>query len=136
VRIESAIACYDRVLEFAPDHADARFNRATSQLLLGELAEGFEGYEARWLLESHKEAYRVRDFGRPRWDGSDGAGQTLLLHAQQGLGDTIQFIRFARSVYVQNDMRAAIKREINVLLDSSVLEEKSYADYGSDGQGP
>ena len=74
--------------------------------------------------------------GDRRWDGSDGAGQTLLLHAQQGLGVTIQFIRFARSVYVQNDMRAAIKREINVLLDSSVVEEKSYADYGSDGQGP
>ncbi len=44
-----------------------------------------------------------------------------------------EFISIARSVYVQNDRRAAIKREINVLLDSSVVEEKSYADYGSDG---
>jgi hypothetical protein len=44
-----------------------------------------------------------------------------------------EFTSIARSVYVQNDRRAAIKREINVLLDSSVVEEKSYADYGSDG---
>lgn len=53
---------------------------------------------------------------------------------QQDFGE--QFIQLARSVYFQNDRRAALKREINLLLGSAIVEEKSYADYGPSGQLP
>jgi tetratricopeptide (TPR) repeat protein len=93
-RHEDAIRSYDRALAANPRHADARKNRAMMKLLLGDYAEGFAEFEWRWMCSDF-----VRpDFTQPLWKGEPIAGKTILLIAEQGLGDTIQFIRFAPRV--------------------------------------
>ena len=89
-----AIHCYDRALSLNPEHPEVHLNRALAKLLLGELREGFEEYEWRWLGE--KLAPKRRHFEQPLWLGDTPlAGKTILLHAEQGLGDTLQFCRYA-----------------------------------------
>lgn len=89
---EAALAAYDRALALDPKHATTRANRATLLLLLGRMEEGWREYEWRWRTEGFTTA--PRDFGRRAWDGSDLAGRTLLVHAEQGLGSAIQFVRY------------------------------------------
>ncbi len=82
--------CYDRALFFRPDHPDARWNRSLLQLLLADFENGWLEYEWRWL----KFPEERRNFGQSRWDGFDITGKTILLFAEQGFGDTIQFARY------------------------------------------
>ncbi|HEX8521280.1 MAG TPA: tetratricopeptide repeat protein [Tepidisphaeraceae bacterium] len=82
--------CYERALFFRPDHPDARWNRSLLQLLLGDFEHGWREYEWRWL----KFPEERRNFGQARWDGFDIAGKSILLYAEQGFGDTIQFARY------------------------------------------
>ncbi|MGD9721592.1 MAG: tetratricopeptide repeat protein [Pirellulales bacterium] len=86
----AAIASYNRALQLEPDHAQALFSRGTAYLSQGDFAEGWAGYEVR----SRCEQFDTRDFPQPRWDGAPLAGRTLLVHSEQGLGDTVQFIRY------------------------------------------
>lgn len=69
----------------------ARLGLASTLLLSGALDEGWPLYEVRWEIAGRSPS---GGFSRPRWDGSNLAGKTILLHAEQGLGDTIQFIRY------------------------------------------
>jgi Tfp pilus assembly protein PilF len=87
---EAALAPLARAMELAPGEAEAAINRAHALLLMGNYKEGFLAYEARRLRTGLKFA----DSGRPWWDGSPLQGRTLLVHAEQGLGDAIQFVRF------------------------------------------
>ncbi len=89
---EAALAVYDRAMALDPLHATARANRATLLLLLGRMEEGWREYEWRWRAQGF--TTKARDFGRPGWDGSDLAGRTILIHAEQGLGSAIQFVRY------------------------------------------
>jgi tetratricopeptide (TPR) repeat protein len=84
------LECYDRALFFKPDHHDARWNRSLLLLLLGRFEEGWLEYEWRWL----KFPEERRNFAQARWDGFDISGKRVLLFAEQGFGDTIQFARF------------------------------------------
>lgn len=95
-RIREALECYEHVPGHAPEFAEARWNRVIALLLSGDMARGWEEYECRWNLERAKP--RRRNFSQPLWDGSDLAGRTVLLHAEQGFGDTIQFMRYAPMV--------------------------------------
>ncbi len=90
---KEALIWHSKSLEINPDYPEAHFNRALTLLLLGNFKEGWEEHEWRWK----KGDYLVhrRDFSQPRWDGSDIKGKTILLHAEQGYGDTLQFIRYA-----------------------------------------
>lgn len=90
-RLEEADEAFAAALALKPDDPEIRFNYSLTQLHLGNDAEGWRHYEARWQLERQKK----RSFSQPWWHGGPFAGKTLLLFAEQGFGDTIQFIRFA-----------------------------------------
>ena len=92
--LDMAMRCYDKALFFQPDHSDGHWNRALLKLLLGDYDRGWLEYEWRWLKFPEVRRY----FDRPLWDGFDINGKTILLHAEQGFGDTIQFVRFAQAV--------------------------------------
>jgi tetratricopeptide (TPR) repeat protein len=89
--LEAALGCYHRALELQPDHPEARLNRALAWLAQGDFARGWPEYEWRWRAANK----RPRSFPVPQWDGSPLAGRPILIHAEQGLGDTLQFIRYA-----------------------------------------
>jgi tetratricopeptide (TPR) repeat protein len=76
-----------------PDLAHVRHNYALHLLLAGDYANGWREYEWRWRLPEY--AGLVPRFERPHWDGSPVAGKSLLLYAEQGYGDAIQFFRYA-----------------------------------------
>ena len=92
--LDQADAVFAKALALAPDDPEIRFNLALTQLHLDNVATGWGHYEARWQLERQKK----RQFPQPWWHGEPFAGKTLLLFAEQGFGDTIQFIRFAPKV--------------------------------------
>jgi Tfp pilus assembly protein PilF len=89
---EEALAACDTVLAAAPGHAEAHWNRALLLLLRGDYREGWREYEWRW----HKRSFTSpqREFPQPRWRGEPIAGRTILIHAEQGFGDTLQFCRY------------------------------------------
>jgi tetratricopeptide (TPR) repeat protein len=93
-RLDEAVQSCRAAIAIEPGYADAHFNEALALLTRGELRAGFEKYEWRWTrtgMEGHR-----RSFGRPLWLGEYPlARKTILLHAEQGLGDTIQFVRYA-----------------------------------------
>jgi Flp pilus assembly protein TadD len=92
-RFDDAQASYAQALAIAPNFVEAHFNDACCRLLHGDFATGFEAYEARW--ETRKLRAARRNFAQPRWgEGDELAGKTILLHAEQGFGDTIQFGRY------------------------------------------
>ncbi len=91
-QIDPAIACYDKAIQLQPANAFAHFNRGFALLLAGRLVEGFQEFEWRWQCPNFPSP--LRKCAQPLWDGANGVGKTLLLHAEQGLGDAIQFIRY------------------------------------------
>jgi Flp pilus assembly protein TadD len=86
-----AEASVRKAIAIAPKNAEAHYNLAWVLLLTGQWREGWREYEWRWRM-AHFSSKR-RTIAAPLWDGSAVAG-TLLLHAEQGLGDAIQFVRF------------------------------------------
>jgi Flp pilus assembly protein TadD len=78
-------------LRLAPGDPAARYNHALLMLLLGHFEQAWPGWEERFRAGATLD----RGFTQPRWRGENLAGRTLLIHAEQGLGDTIQFCRFA-----------------------------------------
>ncbi|MFZ5906290.1 MAG: tetratricopeptide repeat protein [Nitrospirota bacterium] len=91
-QFQEALRCYQKAADILPDFADAQWAIALLQLRFGNFEVGWKGYEWRWKIQ---DLMAPRNFSQPHWDGSDIRGKTVLLHAEQGLGDTIQFIRYA-----------------------------------------
>jgi tetratricopeptide (TPR) repeat protein len=88
-----ALRSYDRALILAPELASAQWNRALTLLRAGEYAEGWRAFEWRKRLST---PVAVRSFTQPAWTGEeDLTGKTLFLYWEQGMGDTLQFCRFA-----------------------------------------
>ncbi len=96
-QMDGAMASLDRAVAVAPDYALGHWNRALALLLLGDFDRGWPEYEWRWRNEAL--GLPRRQFDRPLWLGREPlSGKTILLHAEQGLGDTIQFCRYAKRV--------------------------------------
>jgi len=92
-RLDDAALCHRQALALRPDDALIHKNYGWVLLKQGDLAGGFREYEWRWRIKDFP--VQPAPFRQPRWDGGDLTGRTLLLHAEQGLGDTLQFIRYA-----------------------------------------
>jgi tetratricopeptide (TPR) repeat protein len=93
-RYEEAIDYAERAIAIDPEHVQARFNLSLLFLLRGEFARGWREYEHRWRLpEVRKPNYR-----QPVWEGEHLEGRTILLQSEQGLGDTIQCLRYVPMV--------------------------------------
>lgn len=88
---QRSLDLYQGIARRWPDNNDALANRSLAMLTLGDLEGGFREYETRW----RSAAFQNKEFNQPRWDGSDPAAKTILLMSEQGLGDTLQFVRYA-----------------------------------------
>lgn len=89
-RLDEALVCYEVAIRRDPDYADAHRNRSLAWLLMGNYAQGFPEYEWRWRCSD----FRPLEAPQPRWDGSAQPGRVLLVYTEQGLGDTLQFVRY------------------------------------------
>lgn len=101
---DEALRCYDEAIRIRPDYAEAHLNRALTYLVQGDFARGWPEYEWRWKPPLWKgDAFTDR-----RWDGGSLKGCTVLLRAEQGQGDTIQFVRFASCLKGQCEAQRVI----------------------------
>jgi Tfp pilus assembly protein PilF len=91
-----ALECYAHALTSSPKHSDVRLNLATLQLLQGDFENGLRNYEWRWGSTTIRAARR--DFAQPVWRGEQLRGARILLHAEQGFGDSLQFLRYLPQV--------------------------------------
>jgi tetratricopeptide (TPR) repeat protein len=88
-----ALDAYAAAEQLQPDYAQARWYASLCRLLLGDFTEGWTLYEARWQVPEMRDPHH---YNAPLWLGAASLqGQTILLHAEQGLGDTLQFCRYA-----------------------------------------
>jgi tetratricopeptide (TPR) repeat protein len=93
-RVEEGLACYNENLRLRPDNAEVHLNRGIAWLLAGNFEEGWAEYE--WRRQVKDE--HVKAVPGPLWDGSLLEGRTILLYHEQGVGDILQFIRYAALV--------------------------------------
>lgn len=92
-RIDDALDAFDRAIALRPDYAEAHWNQGFALLLAGDFTRGWEKYE--WRKRHDRFAKTFPDLGGPAWEGEALAGSRLLVYAEQGLGDTLQFVRYA-----------------------------------------
>ncbi len=114
-RDDAAIASYGQAIAVKPDHVDAHVFRGACLLRQGRFADGWADYD--WRLRQRHGPRVDRGFSQPRWQGEYFAGRRLLIHAEQGLGDTIQFMRYlpmvkARGGSVVFEVQPALHRLI------------------------
>ncbi len=106
---EQAVRYYEIALRIDPDHVRSHWNIAHSYLILGDMRKGLVHYEWRWKHHEEQNQQKQRTFNQPLWTGEPiGAGEVLLIHAEQGFGDTLQFIRYAN---------ALIEKRINIIIE-------------------
>jgi len=112
--LDKALPFYNKTLELNPNHSESLFSRGLAYLVLGDFEKGWAGYEWRY---SRPAQGSLRNYDQPRWDGADLHGKTILLHAEQGLGDTFQFIRYAKLVKEKNGtVIAAVQKPLITLM--------------------
>jgi tetratricopeptide (TPR) repeat protein len=92
--IAQAVACYRKSLELEPGFAQAHYSLSMLLLMMGDFAHGWIEHE--WRGAAKKIA--ARRLSQPKWNGRSISGKTILLQAEQGLGDTLQFVRYATLV--------------------------------------
>lgn len=108
-QLDAAVASYDKAIEIRPNLAQAHWNKSLALLLAGDYQRGWELFEWRWIDE--KTGLTKRNFPQALWLGKESlVGKTILLHSEQGLGDTIQFCRYAK---LASDMGARVIMEVD-----------------------
>jgi tetratricopeptide (TPR) repeat protein len=98
-QLAEAIACFDRAIGLRHDYVNAHYNRARVWLTQGNFSAGWPEYEWRWQRAEFHRPVRPE----PQWDGSSLDGRTLLVECEQGLGDTLQFIRYVELMHDRGD---------------------------------
>lgn len=107
LQYHEALASYDKAIALRDDYASAHLNQSLCLLRLGSFELGWKKYEWRW--EDSAKAFK-RNFPQPLWLGEESLqGKTILLHGEQGLGDTLQFCRYAKRV---RDLGARVILEV------------------------
>jgi tetratricopeptide (TPR) repeat protein len=96
---------FEKVLKISPNDAEAHMNLGFLLLRMGDFEAGWPQYEWRWGTKQ----FKPRNFTPPVWDGRAIAGQTLLVYAEQGLGDTLQFVRYAALVRQRAGCRVVVE---------------------------
>ena len=115
-QIDRAIENFDQSLRLQPHYPEVRRNRALGWLTRGEYAKGWPEFE--WRLEC--EGFGKRVFTQPPWDGSPLEDRTVLVHFEQGLGDTLQFIRYLPDVQMMGGrVLALVQSPLIPLLEQS-----------------
>lgn len=138
-QIPAALDSLDRAIALRPNCAEAHCNKAYALLLAGDFERGWSEYE--WRRQDPNSPLRMdaRQFSQPLWLGDNAiSGRTILLHSEQGLGDTLQFCRYAKVV---SDLGARVVLEVpaplrtllesmegvsEILVRGSVLPEVDY----------
>jgi tetratricopeptide (TPR) repeat protein len=132
-RMDEALAAHELAVGRDPQHPGARYNLALTQIRLGDWKRGWPGYEARWgFREVHR---RPRVFRQQRWRGEPLEGQRVLLHAEQGLGDTIQFCRYAALVAARGGFPVLqVQQPVERLMRSLALVQAGSAEVARLGE--
>jgi tetratricopeptide (TPR) repeat protein len=120
---DKAITCYQKTIELNPSFAEAHFDISLILLLLGNFKEGWKKYEWRWKRKAYIQY--CRNFSKPLWNGSEIKGLTILLQCEQGLGDTVQFFRYAPLI-AQKGAKVIVdcQRELVSLLKNTEGEQQ------------
>lgn len=124
-RYRESLSSFDRALSYGPDDFAVRWGKALVLLSLGEFADGWRLYESR--LGVPDLLSMQRQFNRPRWSGGDDLhSKTVLINAEQGLGDTLQFYRCipmleARGATVVFEVQPVLKKILRSLRFSGTL---------------
>ena len=98
-QLDEALRCFQQVVQDYPDSIAGHVNLGLTHLLMGHYTLGWQAYEWRLLATGREACWVVPDFllgpqAPPRWTGSALAGKTILILAEQGFGDTLQFVRY------------------------------------------
>jgi predicted O-linked N-acetylglucosamine transferase (SPINDLY family) len=110
-----AIEMFRRAIQLKPTFAEAHYNLGVALFLVGQFEEAWKEQEYRLFLPEARITPSPPNV--PRWDGGDLAGRTLLVHAEQGLGDTIQFLRYVPEVIRRGgNVLLVVRRELEKLL--------------------
>jgi len=131
-RVKEALVCNQRAAELSPNDPEIRLNLSITYFLIGDWLNGFKEYEWRWRAKSFGTPRRT--FAKPRWRGEDLHGKTLLIHAEQGFGDSIQFCRYIpllveRGAHVTVEVQPEVKELLSCLPAKVISRGEELASY-------